>query len=335
MTRATPGPASGLWPFLLRCISWGTVTVAFAFLVENYLVHWRGQPGALSFLRGDGGGWLAATFYALAVIIALILVMRGQKEPFRRDSDRISAIVAYLARASFFAVLFVGLGDAAISWLRVEDLLSTLVGDDLAGQLAQARFRGPNVHVPLAVLGFAVAFFTRTLGFIWLALLVVLIQLLMVIGRFIFSYEQAFTSDLVRMWYAALFLFASAYTLVEEGHVRVDIFFSAMSRRSRAVVNGLGSVVLGMTLCWVILFFGSATSASTLIGPFLRFEQGQQTYGMMTKYTLAVFLGVFAVTMLLQFASYLLKAAADWRDEHDPKAVHDSDTDQTPNLAAG
>jgi len=164
---------------------------------------------------------------------------------------------------------------------------------------------------------------------------VVLVQLLMVIGRFIFSYEQAFTSDLVRMWYAALFLFASAYTLVEEGHVRVDIFFSAMNRRSRAVVNGLGSVVLGMTMCWVILILGSATSASTLIGPFLRFEQGQQTYGMMTKYTLAVFLGVFAVTMLLQFASYLLKAAADWRDEHDPKTVHDSDTDQTPNLAAG
>ena len=29
--------------------------------------------------------------------------------------------------------------------------------------------------------------------------------------------------DLVRFWYAALF-FASAYTLKEDGHVRVDVF---------------------------------------------------------------------------------------------------------------
>jgi len=39
---------------------------------------------------------------------------------------------------------------------------------------------------------------------------------MIVISRFIFSYEQAFMADLVRFWYGALFLFASAYTLLED-----------------------------------------------------------------------------------------------------------------------
>ena len=70
----------------------------------------------------------------------------------------------------------------------------------------------------------------KTLGFPWLALLIVVAELAIVITRFVFSYEQAFMGDLVRFWYAALFLFASAYTLYEEGHVRVDVFYAGMQR---------------------------------------------------------------------------------------------------------
>ncbi len=317
MTNAVP--ARGPIPFLLRLFAWGTVTVTFAFLFENWLVHWQRQPGARSFLD-TGDGLLAAAVYAAAGGLALALTWLSLGGGLRDDSRRITALVAYLARGAFFAVLFIGLADALISFLRVEGWLRPLVGDALADSLRQSSFRGPNVHMPLAALGFVVALFTRTLGFIWLALLVVVAQLTLVIGRFIFSYEQPFMSDLVRLWYAALFLFASAYTLVEEGHVRVDVFYSSMSLKAQALVNGIGSVVLGMSLCWTILILGTATSASTLIGPFLRYEQGQQTFGMMTKYMLAVCLGVFAVTMLLQFASYMLKAAADWRGEPDPDA---------------
>ena len=68
-------------------------------------------------------------------------------------------------------------------------------------------------------LSLIIAYFTRTLGFIWLALLIVVAELQIVVARFVFSYEQAFMADLVRFWYGAMFLFASAYTLLAEGHV--------------------------------------------------------------------------------------------------------------------
>ncbi|MGY6633532.1 MAG: TRAP transporter small permease subunit [Alkalilacustris sp.] len=320
-----PVPARGPAAFGLRLFAWGTVTVAFAFLFENWLVHWRGLPGAGDVLT-SGEGVLAALIYLLAALLALGLAWRGAAGTLRDDSDRIAGLVAWMVRGAFFAVLLIGLVDVLITFLRVEGYLRPLVGDAMADQLRQSSWRGPNVHMPLAALGFVIAFFTRTLGFIWLALLVVAAQLVLVIGRFVFSYEQPFMSDLVRLWYASLFLFASAYTLVEEGHVRVDVFYSTMSLRGRALVNGIGSVVLGMSMCWTILILGTATSASTLIGPFLRYEQGPQTYALMTKYLLAVALGVFAVTMLLQFASYVLKAAADWRGEPDPDARPEGQT---------
>jgi TRAP-type mannitol/chloroaromatic compound transport system permease small subunit len=325
MTTQGVVPANGIWTLLLRLFAWGTVTVTFAYLFEVWAIFWRDMPGMLA------GGVVATGGYAAAAALAVALSLRGQRGPLRDDSARISAISGYVARAAFWMVLLIGLADAAISLARIEGWLPALVGPEMATLLGQSAWRGPYVHMPLALVGLVLGLLTRGVSFVWLALLVVIIQLLIVIGRFIFSYEQAFLSDLVRMWYAALFLFASAFTLAEEGHVRVDIFFASMSRRGKALINGLGSVLLGMTMMWTILILGTRTSASTITGPFLRFEQGQQTFGMMTKYWMAIFLGIFAVTMMLQFASYVLKAGADWRGEHDPHAVPEG----TPLPAVG
>ena len=309
-----PAPERGLLPLALRLLAWGNSLVVAAFLVEVWLVHWRGLAGAGTPFAG--GHW-AALGYGAAAIATIMLTRRAR--PLRDDAATIDALVGWLARAAFFMVLFVGTADAIISFLRVEALLPAMVGEDLATRLGQAAWRGPNVHMPLVVLAMIVAALTRGLGFIWLALMVVALQLVIVIGRFVFSYEQAFLADLLRMWYAGLFLFASAYTLAEDGHVRVDIFYAGMTRRGKALVNGAGSLCFGLVMMWTILILGSATTSSAIVGPFLLFEQGQQTYGMMTKYLMAVFLGVFAVTMLLQFAAGLLRAGADWRDEPVPE----------------
>ena len=112
--------------------------------------------------------------------------------------------------------------------------------------------------------------------------------------------------DVVRFWYAALFLFASAYTLVEEGHVRVDVIYAGFSRRTKAWVDTVGSVLLGIPICWVILMHGMGGRGNSINGPLLSFEVSQSGYGMYVNYIMAGFLVIFAVTMLIQFVSYLL-----------------------------
>ena len=152
-------------------------------------------------------------------------------------------------------------------------------------------------------------------GFPWLALLVVAAELLIVLTRFIFSYEQAFMADLVRFWYAALFLFASAYTLLEEGHVRVDVLYSTFGERTKGLVNAWGSVLLGMSLCAVIIFYGMDGKSTVINGPLLIFETTQTGFGMYVKYWMAGFLGIFAITMMLQFSGYFLEGIADYRGD--------------------
>jgi len=257
-------------------------------------------------------GWRSA---ALAILAALLLVRSSPDRALRADSARIAAFNAWIVRAAFFGVLFVGLADAALSFVRIEGLLEGLVGEDLTRSLGRSTFRGLYLHVPLLILGMLVALVTRTLGFTWLTLLIVAAELAIVITRFVFSYEQAFMGDLVRFWYAALFLFASAYTLQEEGHVRVDVFYAGFKARTKGWINAIGSVVLGMSLCWTILIVGLGSRSSIVYAPIRSFETSQSGYGMYVKYLMAGFLAVFAVTMLIQFVSYLMSAVADIRDE--------------------
>lgn len=320
-------------PVPVRTFGWAILALMAAFLLNNYLNYWQDLPGVAPVFGGAANGsmpvvwsWAQLGLYALALVWAIWHVTRTRATTLREDSKRISDINAYIIRAAFWAVLIVGLVDTAISFLRVEGFLEVLVGHDLAANLGRSHFRGGYVHMPLIALSFVIAAFTRTLGFTWLALLVVAAELLIVIGRFIFSYEQAFMADLVRFWYAALFLFASAYTLLEEGHVRVDVFYAALSTKSKGLVNSVGSILLGITLCATILIIGMAGKQNIINSPILAYETTQAGFGLYVKYLMAGFLGVFAVSMMIQFVSYLLNAVADLRGEpggrHHVPAAH-------------
>ena len=132
----------------------------------------------------------------------------------------------------------------------------------------------------------------------------------LVISRFIFEYEQAFQGDLVRFWYSALYLFASAYALIHEGHVRVDVLYTGFSEKKKAWTNSLGSLFLGIPLCLIVLFLGMGGKASIINGPVISFEITQQgSNGLYLLYLMAVYLAVFGVTMLTQFTSYFMSSS--------------------------
>jgi hypothetical protein len=75
--------------------------------------------------------------------------------------------------------------DSLISFLRVEDMLSGFVGETMDKNLGRSQFRGPYVHIPLIIMGILLATRTKTLGFHWLALLIVIGELMIVVFRFI------------------------------------------------------------------------------------------------------------------------------------------------------
>ena len=304
-------------PNVVRAFGWSILAVMAAFLIDNILTVGFDMPGSSAALSGGGAGaWAQLAIYALGVACAVAYVARRPETALRSDARTITRVNAYLIRGCFWAVVFVGVVDASIAFMRIENLLTPFFNEATVQALGRARYVGLNVHFPLIVLAFIVAAFSRTLGFTWLTLLIVLAELLIVLSRFIFSYEQALMGDLVRYWYAALFLFASAYTLIEEGHGRVDVFYAGMARRTTGFVNAIGSVALGVSTCWVILAIGFHGKQSIINSPVANFEVTQTgSVGMFIKYQMAVFLAVFGVTMMIQFVSFLFEAVADIRDE--------------------
>jgi TRAP-type mannitol/chloroaromatic compound transport system permease small subunit len=317
---------------LIRTFAVSIVAIMLLFLINNYLNFWQQWPGLPALFSHHGlfglealstplkndqitKGWLQLLSYLGAVALVVFYVLWTRKRPLRSDAALLSAFAAYIIRAAFWTVLIIGLVDILISFLRVEKLLSPLMGDALSQALGRAQFRGIYVHYPLILLSFVIAFFNRSLGFPWLAFLVVLAEFQIVISRFVFSYEQPFMGDLVRFWYAALFLFASAYTLVNEGHVRVDVFYSRFSKRSRAWSNTVGTVLLGLPLGWIILVTGMWDKTSSINSPVRSFEVSQSGYGLYVKWLMVGFLAVYAVSMIIQFSSYLLDKVADLREE--------------------
>jgi len=304
-----------------RGLAYTMVSTVFLYLINNYLVYWQDWPGTWNLMSHYGffslekfalsdelltQGWLQFTVYLGILILSFLYAFKTSARTLLQDSTRFATLSAYIIRISFWSVLLVGFIDMIISLLRIEDLLEFVVGEHLTRQLGRPIFRGTWVHYPLIILSCVLAARFRSISFSWLAIMVVLAEFLIVITRFVFSYEQAYMGDVVRFWYAGLFLFASAYTLVEEGHVRVDVLYAGFSRRKKAWIDVLGSTLLGMPICWVILMHGMGGKGNSINSPLLSFEVTQSGYGMYVKYLMAGFLVVFAVTMLIQFVSYLL-----------------------------
>ena len=291
----------------------GIVGLTVAFLVDTYLAFGLGWPGGASPLGGEAKilGWLQLALYPASILGVVLFVLRDSHNTLRTDARRLSKLCRFVIRAAFWVVLIVGLADMIISFVRVEGFLPFIVSEEMAKRVGISNWRGHYVHFPLMALSLVIALRSRSLGFTWLALLVVVAEFGIVLGRFVFSYERAFMGDLVRFWYAALFLFASAETLAEEGHVRVDVLNAGFSDRRKAWTNCIGSLVLGIPLCVVILSLGLADKASIIASPILAFETTQSGFGLYVKYLMAGFLGVFAFSMLVQFSAYFLDAAAE------------------------
>ena len=302
---------------LVRLLGWSCLAFVLAFLINNFLHIYLDFPPALSVPSWNGvNTFVPATIYFVIIALFIYWFVVSSTDTLREQSIKLHMFNCFLVRWFFFSILLVGIADVVIAFLRVEKLLPLIVSEELVGAFNKPLFVGSYVHIPLIVLSFILSFYSKTLGFTWLALMIVLAELLIVITRFVFSYEQPFMADLVRYWYAGLFLFASAYTLYDEGHVRVDIVYAGLKHKTQGFLNAIGCWLLGISTGLTIVLIAFNGKYSIINKPLLSFEVSQTgTVGMFIKYQLAVFLGIFGVTMIVQFVSYFFEAVADSKGE--------------------
>jgi TRAP-type mannitol/chloroaromatic compound transport system permease small subunit len=146
----------------------------------------------------------------------------------------------------------------------------------------------------------------------WLALFIVLAEFALVIGRYVFDLGSTRLSESVIYAHAALFLLAAAWTLQAGGHVRVDVFYASASRRTRAMIDLIGAVVLLLPFALALLWLSVPYAAQS----WAILERSQESSGLPLVFVLKSLIPLFALFMLLQGIAQAIRA---WGALHGPR----------------
>ena len=151
----------------------------------------------------------------------------------------------------------------------------------------------------------------------WLSLGMVLIGAFNAVARYLDRYIGVTLSSntyIELQWYmfSAVFLLAAAYTLRHDGHVRVDVFYGRLSRRGKAWINVLGTVLFLIPLCIVIV----VVSWPFVQDSWMRLEMSPDPGGL-PRYPIKTLVPLAFVLLGLQGISMLIRETAVLRG-HDP-----------------
>ena len=87
----------------------------------------------------------------------------------------------------------------------------------------------------------------------WLTLVMVLLTFTIVLLRYGFNLGWIWLQESLTYLHVLVFSVVAAWTLQQDGHVRVDIFYAGMSDKHRALVDLLGSLLFLVPFCIFIL----------------------------------------------------------------------------------
>ncbi|MCH1542635.1 MAG: TRAP transporter small permease subunit [Alphaproteobacteria bacterium] len=140
----------------------------------------------------------------------------------------------------------------------------------------------------------------------WLALAMVLVQFAVVVLRYVFGIGSIMMQEAIVYMHGVLFMMAAADTLLQDEHVRVDIFYARASERRKALINLLGCTFFVLPFCILIAHVSyDYVSMSWSVR-----EGSRETSGIQGVYLLKSVILLFAAQLSLQAISGILTNAA-------------------------
>ena len=149
----------------------------------------------------------------------------------------------------------------------------------------------------------------------WLLLLMVVFSCTVVLLRYGFNISAGSLQDLLLYSHAAVFLLGAAYTLQQDEHVRVDIFYSRFNTRQKAWVNAVGTLVFLLPFTLFLLLCGWYYFAAALA---IR-EGSMNPSGLGLVYLFKGLIPLAMLLLLLQAISLLLQSASTLVLERTPE----------------
>ena len=130
----------------------------------------------------------------------------------------------------------------------------------------------------------------------WLVLYMTLMQFVVVIMRYVFSYGSIQMQESIWYMHGLLFMLGAGYTLVKEGHVRLDVFYREASERTKAWINLIGSLVFLLPFCIVNFDF----AWSLVLNSWAVREGSIETTGLPYIYLFKTVILVFSILVAME-----------------------------------
>lgn len=130
----------------------------------------------------------------------------------------------------------------------------------------------------------------------WATLLVVVVVFVDVVMRYAFNTSFVFTQELEWHLFGFIFLMGAGYTLLKDGHVRVDIFYQRLSKKGKAWINLLGVLFFLLPGCYLIL----ATSWPFVVNACITGECSPDPGGIPHRFIVKSFIPAGFFLLLLQ-----------------------------------
>jgi TRAP-type mannitol/chloroaromatic compound transport system permease small subunit len=134
--------------------------------------------------------------------------------------------------------------------------------------------------------------------------LFIAIIFLNVVLRYMFNTSFVFMAEVEWHLFAFIFLMGAGYTLLHDNHVRVDIFYSLMDTRKRALLNIFGVIFFLIPSCYLVL----TTAIPWVITAYEVGEVSIDPGGIPARFILKAVLPIAYFLMLLQGLSLGIKS---------------------------
>ncbi len=141
----------------------------------------------------------------------------------------------------------------------------------------------------------------------WLALIMVLAQFAIVVGRYVFGVNSIAAQESVLYMHATLFMLAAGYTLLVDKHVRVDVFYAGLSRQAQRRIDIFGHLFLLLPSMAALLYWSWPSvrnSWSILEGPLA-------VGGIEAVFLLKSLIPAFCVLVMLQSLALLIRLLSE------------------------
>jgi TRAP-type mannitol/chloroaromatic compound transport system permease small subunit len=138
----------------------------------------------------------------------------------------------------------------------------------------------------------------------WLTLAMVLIACFVVVMRYGFNWGRVWIQETYVWMHGIVFMLGAGYTLLHNGHVRVDIFYRPGSRRFKAWVDLLGTLLLLLPVVLMVLYY----AWPYVLESWSKLEASRESGGLPGLFLLKSVIIAFCVTIALQGVSLAVRS---------------------------